>query len=133
MGLTVADSSVLIAALDADDSLHRSAVDVLAESWDRGDQIIIPAVAYAETMVRPVAAGGALLSRAEEFFAELTVAPLTREAARQAAALRAAHRWLRTPDALIIASAAQLAADRLVTGDDRWLRADPRVEVIAPA
>jgi len=40
--------------------------------------------------------------------------------AASAAALRARHRTLKLPDALVIATASELDADRLVTTDRRW-------------
>ena len=46
--------------------------------------------------------------------------PLDIEAAIVAARLRAAHKGLRLPDALVIATATNAAADQLITTDQRW-------------
>jgi predicted nucleic acid-binding protein len=40
--------------------------------------------------------------------------------ATQAAILRARHRLLRLPDALVVATAAVSGADRLITTDRKW-------------
>jgi predicted nucleic acid-binding protein len=134
VAVIVADASVLIATLDADDAHHRGARAALAEAWTEREAIVVPAVAYAESMVRPLAAGGEALARAEAFFATQVVEPLTRPAARIAGALRARHRGLRMPDALILATAIELDADAVVTADGRWRDLDvgTRVRVIRP-
>ena len=133
MGLTVPDASVLIAALDADDVHHHAARRVLAAAWDAQEPIVVPVVAYAETMVRPLAIGGELLARADSFFGTQTIEPLTPRYARAAGILRARHSWLRLPDALILATAMTLGADRVLTADRRWVEVDQRVEVVTPA
>jgi predicted nucleic acid-binding protein len=48
--------------------------------------------------------------------------PISSEVCEQAARLRAKHQWLRTPDALQVASALQHKANIVVTNDDRWKR-----------
>jgi predicted nucleic acid-binding protein len=45
---------------------------------------------------------------------------LDEEIARQAAMLRARHRSLELPDALVIATAEHSRADRLITTDRKW-------------
>lgn len=133
MALIVPDSSVLIAALDARDAHHDRAVEVLETAWDERERVVIPVIAYAEIMVRPLALGGAVLERVEAFFATQELAHLDAVTARSAACLRADAPWLRTPDALIIATAVGVGADRVVTADARWsgLAIRPAVEVIA--
>lgn len=130
MGVTVVDSSVLIAALDADDAHHPAARLVLADAWEAGDRIVVPVVAYAETMVRPLSTGGTALARAERFFQALPIEPLGAAAGRAAADLRARHRGLRLAGALILATASALGATRVITADAGWARIDGRVEVV---
>ena len=48
------------------------------------------------------------------------IEPLDADVAVTAAALRARHRSLKLPDALVIATAIHLDADHLVTTDRRW-------------
>jgi predicted nucleic acid-binding protein len=49
-----------------------------------------------------------------------TCAHLDEEIATQAATLRARHRSLELPDALVIATAEHSRADRLITTDRKW-------------
>lgn len=60
-------------------------------------------------------------------FPNLTLAPLTRDVILTAAALRARH-GLKTPDALIIATALEQKATLLVTNDRSWRRV-PGIEI----
>ena len=61
------------------------------------------------------------------------VAPITLGTARAAADVRARHgRVLRLPDALVVAMAMDLRADRLLTTDAGWPALDVRVDVIGP-
>ena len=51
---------------------------------------------------------------------DIDVVPLDLPTATTAAQLRADHRGLRLPDALVIATAIDAGADELVTTDRRW-------------
>lgn len=130
--MTVPDASVLIAALDDRDAHHRASRDALGAAWDARETIVVPAVAYAETMVRPLAAGGEVLARADAFFRTQTIEPLSAEAARHAARLRAETPWLRLPDALILGVAIALQASTVLTADARWaaMPVPPAVRVV---
>ena len=60
------------------------------------------------------------------------VKPITRQVAGRAAQLRARHgRLLRLPDALVLATALHLKADRVLTTDSGWPTAGIRVDLIA--
>jgi len=50
-----------------------------------------------------------------------------------AAKLRADHRALRLPDAIVLATATITKAETVLTGDKRWRRIDPRVETVEVA
>ena len=50
----------------------------------------------------------------------MSVVHLDEDIATQAAMLRARHRSLKLPDALVIATAEYSNADRLITTDHRW-------------
>lgn len=50
----------------------------------------------------------------------LTLLPVDRAICERAARLRADHNWLRTPDALQLATALEHGADLIVTNDERW-------------
>jgi predicted nucleic acid-binding protein len=60
-----------------------------------------------------------------------TIHPVTPEIGRIASGLRAEHgRRLRLPDALVVATAIQLGAGRVLTTDSRWPDLDVVVDVI---
>ena len=48
-----------------------------------------------------------------------------------AAQLRATHRSLRLPDALVLATATAVEADIVLTSDEQWLRIDSRIQLIS--
>lgn len=117
--------------LDADDALHQAAATVLGELWDAGEEIVVPSIAYGETMVRPLDQGGAPLERANAFFASQTIVAMGAAEALEAARLRGVHRpWLRMPDALVLATASLRRASAL-TADARWREVSPRVRVVS--
>jgi predicted nucleic acid-binding protein len=130
MALVVIDASVLIAFVDAGDRHHLAAARTLEAG--HVDELILPASAYAEILVGPYRHGPDSVARAERLVSEipLRVAPLTREIARAAAQLRAQHRSLGLPDALVLATGHVLDAVRILTADRAWLRVSPRAHVI---
>lgn len=133
MDLTVLDAGVLIAVLNADDAHHDGARRAVAVARDRGDRLVVPASAYAETLVAPLRQSPASGDAVDDFLDALpaSVEPATRQIARRAAELRAQHgNRLRLPDALVVATAIVLEADRLLTTDGRWPDLGISVEVI---
>ena len=132
MGLTVLDAGVVIAVLDAGDAHHAASARALTDARDRGDELVIPVSAYAECLVSPSRAGQAAIATVDRFLDGLParVEPATR-AIGAAAALRGAHGpSLRLPDALVVATAIVLDADRIITTDARWPALAVRVEVL---
>jgi predicted nucleic acid-binding protein len=133
VGLTVVDAGVVIAVLDAGDAHHAAAAKALTDSRDHGDQLVIPASSYAECLVSPSRSGPAAVATVDRFIDALParVEPATRMIAAAAAALRGAHGpAFRLPDALVLATALVLEADRVITTDSRWPSMDGRVEVL---
>ena len=123
MALTVIDAGVVIAVLDAADSHHAVAVDAVRDALARGQTLVLPVSAYAEVLVAPFRRDAKSAAVVDSFIDALpaTVQPTTREIGRVAAQLRAEHGpRLRLPDSLVIATALELAADRLLTTDRRW-------------
>lgn len=123
MGLTVVDAGVIIGVLDAADPHHEAAVRALSAVVADGDAIAVPASAYAEALVAPARRGVAARRVVDDFLADLAaeVEPITRQAAARAAELRATHgSRLKLPDALVVAIAMHLGADRILTTDRRW-------------
>jgi predicted nucleic acid-binding protein len=119
VGAVALDASVAIGFLNPADVHHERAVSSLRELDQAA--LLMPASAYSETLVRPVASG--LADQVERFVDGLRVeiVPLDRAIARRAAELRAEHSALRLPDALVLATARVREAE-LLTFDDRLLR-----------
>ena len=135
MALTVLDAGVVIAVLDGSDVHHRAGVAALTTAIERGDDLVLPASACAEILVAPYRRGSAAVETVDAFLDALpaTVEPATRIVAARAAELRAKHgSRLRLPDALVVATAMVLGAERVVTTDGRWPHLLVRVEVIQP-
>ena len=133
MALTVLDSGVVIAILDGSDVHHAAATAAVAAAMDRGDDLVLPTSAYAEVLVAPHRRGPEAVATVDAFLDALPAAiePATRTIAAQAAELRAAHGTaLRLPDALVIATALALGAERVITTDGRWPGLPVHVEVV---
>src|SRR3972149_6819646 len=133
MGLTVLDAGVVIAVLDAADGHHAAAGAPLSEALPRGDELVLPASAYAESLVGPSRRGQAAVAALDAFLDDVPVrvAPLTRPVAAVAARLRVIHApALRLPAALALAPAETADADLLITTDGRRPAGDLRVQVV---
>jgi predicted nucleic acid-binding protein len=116
------DTGVLIGFLDAGDVHHTAARDAVAEALDRGDRLAMAASAFAECLVGPARRGDDAVNLVQDLRQRLPleIVDLNIAIATAAAHLRARHRTLRLPDALVVATAAIGHADRLVTTDRRW-------------
>lgn len=130
MALVVLDASVVIAFLDPDDALHGAAVEALTEH--QHDELLIPTSAYAEILVAPYRRGPKAVAEVEAFLADFSIRleALTAPIARSAAELRSETRGLRLPDAIVLATAEELGADIVLTGDEYWARISGRVTLI---
>jgi predicted nucleic acid-binding protein len=126
VALTVLDASVLIAFLDPEDPHHVHAVSALSVS---DSEFVLPASAYAEALVHPQEQGPSAVAHVRSLVAELPIRiePIDREIAGRAAELRTR---VRLPDALVLATGDVLAADVVLTADDRWRTVSRRVRVI---
>jgi predicted nucleic acid-binding protein len=133
MGLTVLDSSVLIAIVDATDVHHAAARLVVEAGRVEGEVFVVPVTAYAEYMVRPYQDDPTMLTFRDGLVDAIParVEAATRDVGRQAAALRALHgRRVPLRDAFIIATAMVIGADRLVTADAGWPALDIPVTLL---
>lgn len=133
MALSVLDAGVVIGLLDADDPHHHAAREAIRVAVERGDTLSVPASAYAECQVAPARRGRESMRVIDELLADLAaeVEPITRQVAARAAQLRARHgRRLRLPDALVLATAIHLRADRVLTTDAGWPRSGITVDLI---
>jgi predicted nucleic acid-binding protein len=124
MGLIVLDAGVLIGVLDGTDVHHLPALEALRRAEMNLDQLVLPASALAEILVGPSRRGSAAVAIVDGLLATLAIELVTidQAIARQAALLQA-KTSLRLPDALVVASAIVLRADRLLSTDGRWPRA----------
>jgi predicted nucleic acid-binding protein len=122
VGLIHLDAGVLIGFLDASDVHHPAARRLLAEAVDAGDRLAMASSALAESLVGPARRGDAEIRTVRSLVDRLPIGivPLDIEIATTAARLRAAHRPLRLPDAIVIATAVADGANQLVTTDRKW-------------
>ena len=133
MGLTVLDAGVIIAILDASDAHHQVAAHALTAARNGGDTLVLPASAYAECLVSPYRRGPEAVAVVNAFVDALParIEPASRAIASSAAELRARHAGaLRLPDALVVATAVVLGADRVITTDSGWPALSVTVEVV---
>jgi predicted nucleic acid-binding protein len=122
MGLTHLDAGVIIAFLDADDAHHDAARSVLTDALDNTERLSLAASALAECLVGPARRGPKAVEVVRTLIKRLpaSIVDLDAEIATRAAVLRARHRSLELPDALVLATAEQSRADRLITTDRKW-------------
>jgi predicted nucleic acid-binding protein len=130
VALVVLDASAVIAFLDPDDALHDAAVAAVHEY--QHDELAIPISVYAEILVAPYRRSAEAVAEVEAFLSDFgfRVQAITTEIARTAARLRSSSRGLRLPDALVLATADELAADSVLTGDESWAGISGRVTLI---
>jgi predicted nucleic acid-binding protein len=133
VGTVVIDASVVIATLDPADAHHAVAARSIDSAHRAGHTLSVPTSALAETLVSEARLGGRAAAHRRldailHFFGPSRV--LDYDVAVQAAELRAIHRWLRLPDALVLATALVDDVDAVLTADGRWAEVDKRVRVI---
>lgn len=125
MGLVLLDSSVLIAALNPKDAHHQAALN----SDSGGNQFIISSISITELMPRAIRDGidqpiwRALTAMVVE------IVNLDGPLAMSAARIRAS-KGLKTPDALISATAQERGAE-LWTFDSKLAKANPGARLLA--
>jgi len=122
VGLIHLDAGVIIGFLDASDAHHQTSRAALADAVQQSDHLALAASALAESLVGPARRGEPAVHAVRNLVDRLPISiiPLDVEIATTAARLRAAHRTLRLPDALVIATAIEQAADHLITTDRKW-------------
>jgi predicted nucleic acid-binding protein len=137
VALTVLDASIVIAVLEASDSNHEASAAALRRAIDGRDRLVLPVSGYAEVLVGAYQRGPEAVATVDAFLAALPcdVQPADRVIARSAARLRVDHgRGLRLPDALLVATAIELSADRILTADRGWPAiAEILVEIVGPS
>jgi predicted nucleic acid-binding protein len=110
----------VIAFLDSGDDQHAAAIAHLRPRLAAGDELLVGATVYAETIVRPLQQGTD--ATIDQFLdsAGIAVVPIDRAIARRAAAVRAEHPSLRLPDAISLATA--IATNSTLLTLDKKLR-----------
>jgi PIN domain nuclease of toxin-antitoxin system len=133
MGAVVVDSSVVLGWLDPGDAHYERATQTLGSYFEGGAEFALPASVMSEVLVAQarLASEPVEQRRAEliELFGPVRV--IDEEVAVRAARLRAKHRALRLPDALVIAVGMVDDADAILTADKRWAAVDSRVTVLS--
>ncbi|TAN32886.1 type II toxin-antitoxin system VapC family toxin [bacterium] len=132
MGPVVVDTSVVLGVLDPQDAHHVASVRSLRLARSRQHRILLPASAFAEVLVGASRLGADAVRTTEAFVDSIVdiVHPIDREVARAAAALRAGHKALRLPDALVLAVGRVTDASSILTADARWRGVEKRVQVV---
>lgn len=133
MGVIVLDAGVVIALLERHDVHHAAARQAVASARDQGDQLFLSAATYSEILVHPAGQGAAAIAAVDGIIDALpsTIVPIDRTIAAAAAGLRARHGGgLRLPDAMVLATAEVIAADRVITTDARLTRRGVEIELI---
>ena len=117
------DTSVVLAYLTGTELTSPDATQLFDSFIANGrNPATLSTVTVQEILVRPFRRGSAAVATAEGFlrhFAEIRIVDVSYEIAREAARIRSVSE-LRTPDALIIATAVVTAADVVVTNDLSW-------------
>ena len=128
-GLTIVDTSVLLAWLEPAEPHHQVVVQELSAARTAGD-LAIPVTAFAEALVRPYRDSAQAGRRVERKLTEIgDVVPTSTEIGRRAAQLRASL-GIKLPDALIVATGLERKATAILTLDEKWSRIDPSVRVL---
>lgn len=127
MARVALDADIVIAFLDSGDDQHAAAVAQLRQRLAAGDELLIGATVYAETIVPPLQQGTD--ATVDQFLdsADIAVVPIDRTIARRAAALRAEYPSLRLPDAMSLATAIATGST-LVTLDKKLRQIARRIE-----
>lgn len=135
MGPVVLDASVVLALLDPQDALHQAAVTALREHRAAGARFALPASVLAEVLVGAARLGDQALEQRRDQIVAAFGSPVALDGAVavNAARLRATHRSLRLPDAVVLATAQVIDAAAVLTGDKQWHKVDSRVTLIHPA
>jgi predicted nucleic acid-binding protein len=128
------DASAIMYAVEGVPAFRDLVIARIAQAVPSGE-LVTSQLSRLECRVKPLREGDtALLQRFDDFFTRegLTVVDLSPVVVDRATELRA-RAGFRTPDALHLATAVELAADVFLTGDDRLERCDAvHVEVLRP-
>jgi predicted nucleic acid-binding protein len=124
--LVAFDTAPLIYYIE-ENPVHLLLVDELFDTIDSGaSRGITSVLTLQEVLIKPLRVGRQDI--ADQYrdvlksSTNITLANIDESVCERAAKLRAKYTWLRTPDALQIASAVLHNAEVIVTNDDKWKR-----------
>ena len=135
MAVALLDSSAVVAYLDRGDALHLGAVEAVESAMRDGKRAAISAVTWAELLngARQQHQDESVLRAFVDDFA-IGILPVDATVAEAATDLQASHaaggrrghtRRLRTPDALILATAlVHDEIEAIIGGDEQWAKID---------
>jgi predicted nucleic acid-binding protein len=128
VALTVVDSGVLIALLDENDPHHPSSKRTLIHLQNKNATLAVSTVSLTEILVYPMRRGAEAVRKVFSALDRLSIIflDITPRVAESAARLRAKNSQLRTPDALVIATAQSFKATALLTTDTKLTRLTSR-------
>lgn len=118
--------------LTPQDALHAVTAGAVRRHRIDGARFVLPASVLAEVLVGAARLGDEELNQRRNQIVAAFGPPVALDGAVavSAARLRAKHRSLRFPDAVVIATAQVLGAQAILTGDKRWDRVDSRVRLV---
>ncbi len=128
------DSTTLIAYLNGREVASALAEHVLDQLVERGrNEAVVSMVTVLEVLVRPLQKSPADYNHAMDFitrFPHLKAQPIDLGVAQEAASVRATQ-GLKTPDAIVVATAVVTQVGQLVTNDKRWKGVkDSRIKIV---
>lgn len=132
MGTVILDSCVMLGMMDPTDALHEASARAVRDR--HREDFVVPASVFAEVLVAATREGAKVVRAYEEMIDDIAreVRPIDRETAKAAAAIRAKHKAIRLPDALVLATGHMLDAE-VLTAYQKWSRVDRRVTILKPA
>lgn len=116
------DTSVFIYYLEGVEPYYPLAEKVFNDILDKNIRVFLSAISVTEFAARPLTEGkGTDVERFKRFLSSLSIQVLsvTYEVAERAGKLRSQYPSVRTPDALIVATALENGCDVFVTNDKR--------------
>jgi len=121
------DANIFIKLFESDDEIAHLLGQLVERAGRRSvAPLATSELTLAEVLVAPTSDGDTELTANYEASlvsnAAWSVAPIARTTLRQAASLRAAHKALKLPDAIHLASAAEIGSSHFLTGDLGLLR-----------
>ncbi|MEX0993707.1 MAG: PIN domain-containing protein [Solirubrobacterales bacterium] len=124
------DTDVLIAALDRGDTHHRRAAEAIADMIERGFDLLLSTINYAEALVRP-AEHEKTMQAAVDAIAALGIRPVAPTAAIARDAARYRSLGVSLADGFALATARARSAS-VASFDSRVRRAMSELEIEAP-